>query len=71
MVSIRAFCKDEGGSVIIDWCLMTAATIGLSAYFFEPVGDHVMDLARGIETTLFEIEVPTTFADYATLGPKS
>lgn len=65
------FLRDEDGSVIVDWAILTAALIGLSAFFFDGIGDSIEALANDINTTLISLEIPTTFAAYGDLPGKA
>ncbi|WP_371156777.1 hypothetical protein [Jannaschia sp. 2305UL9-9] len=65
---IRGFASGEDGSVVIDWAILTAATIGISAFMFDGVAGSIEALAYDIEATLTSITVPTTFAAYQDLN---
>jgi len=41
---LKTFCKDQSGAVTVDWVVITAAVVGMSAISFNLIEDNSNDL---------------------------
>jgi Flp pilus assembly pilin Flp len=64
---LRTFLRDEAGSAVVDWSVLTTTTILVAGHLVDGVGDQVLAMADGVAAALGRMEVPVSFEDYARL----
>jgi hypothetical protein len=55
--SIEQFLSDEDGAVTVDWVVLTAAIIGLSALLFPRINQGIDSLATATKDEMASITV--------------
>lgn len=47
---IKNFRKDEAGAVTVDWVVLTAAVVGLSAAAYTAIDKGAVDLTKNVQS---------------------
>lgn len=62
------FIREESGGATVEWVVLTALVVALASMMFDEVGDEVLVIAGHIESTLASLPIPTSFAEFTSLG---